>query len=333
MDGKFSPLFGTSVPDKTVYDMTQLYLIYNNELAEPVAGVEYPTAAWDFEMSANADQTKSTYKFWLKNGIQFSDGHVMTADDVLFNMYVYLDPKYDGSGTMYSLAIEGLKAYQTQILDETAADAKLAEFETAGTKKVDDAVAGTGDATVLDKVWSIVKDNIKADSDVLVGRQYVPSDFGLTDPDDFLNTAPESIILFYANTCIGKDLVTYKDGTYSFDPVTGLTAEGMSGYKAEDYINATLEAVKAYSTPAGFDDAFGYTSVDDAKVYFIAEEKSAYLESNKGNVKSISGITKGKEVCSDGVERETITVVINGVDPAAIWKFALQVTPMHYYAS
>lgn len=332
LDGKFSPFFGTSEPDRKVYEKTQLLLIANNELAEPIAGLEYPTAAWDFEMSTNADQTKSTYKFWLKNGVQFSDGHVMTADDVLFNMYVVLDPKYDGSATMYSLAIDGLKAYQTQILDEASADAKLAEFETAGAKKVDDAIAGTGDAAVLDKVWSIVKDNIKADSDVLTVRKYVPSAFGLTDPDDFLNTAPETIILFYANTCIGKDIITYKDGTYSFDPVTGLTAEGMASYKAEDYINATLAAVKAYQTPADFDDTFGYSSVDDAKAFFVGEEKSAYLESNKGSVKSISGITKGKEVCSDGVERETITVVINGVDPAAIWKFGFNVTPMHYYA-
>lgn len=331
MDGKFSPFFGTSVPDRTVYDLTQLYFIGNNELAEPIAGVEYPTAAWDFEMTPNADQTKTTYKFWLKNGIQFSDGHVMNADDVLFNMYVYLDPKYDGSGTMYSLDIEGLKAYQTQILDEASADAKLVEFEEAGNKKVDDAVAGTGDAAVLDKVWSVVKDNIAADSNVLLGGKYVPSAFGLTDPDDFLNTAPDSIILFYANTCVGKDLITYKDGTYSFDPVTGLTADGMSGYKAEDYINATLEAVKAYMTPADFDSAFGYTSVDDAKAFYVAEEKSVYLESNKGTVKSITGISKGKEVCSDGVEREFISVVINGVDPAAIWKFNFQVTPMHYY--
>lgn len=331
-DGKFSPFFGTSVPDRNVYEQTQISLITNNELAEPVAGVEYATAAWDFEMSVNADQTKSTYKFWLKNGVQFSDGHVMSADDVLFSMYLILDPKYDGSSTMYSLAIDGLKAYQTQILDEAAADSKLAEFETVGAKKVDDALSGAGDAAVLEKVWSNVKQNLVADSDTLIAYQYVPSMLSMEGPEDFLTTAKESIILFYTSSNLGIDLISYKDGAYVFDPSTGLTADKMAEYKAEDYINASFEAVKANITPAEFDEIFGYTSVDDAKAFYIAEEKAAYLEANKGTVKNISGITKGKEICSDGVERETITVVISGVDPAAIWKFSLYVAPMHYYA-
>lgn len=332
MDGKFSPFFGTSVPDRTVYTMTQLPLISNNELAEPIAGVEEDTVAWDFEMSTNADQTQSTYKFWIKNGVQFSDGEVLNADDVLFNIYTYLDPKYDGSSTMYSLNIEGLKAYQTQIADESSADAKLAEFEAAGTKKVDDALAGTGDAAVLDKVWAIVKDSLKSDSDTLLKGGYTPADFGLEGPEDFLTTAKDSIILFYTAATLGKELVTYKDGAYAFDAVTGLTADGMAGYTVENYIDASLAAVKANSTPADFDAAFGYTTVADAKAFYLGEEKSAFLEANKGTVKSVSGITKGKEVCSDGVERETITVVVNGVDPTAIWKFGFLVAPMHYYA-
>jgi len=332
LDGKFSPFFGTSAPDREVYERTQLLFISNNEKAEPVAGVDEPTVAWDFEMSTNADQTKSTYKFWIKNGIQFSDGEVLNADDVLFNIYTYLDPKYDGSSTMYSLNIEGLKAYRTQILDESAADAKLAEFEAAGAKKVDDALAGTGDAAVLNKVWEIVKSNLQADSDTLVSRQYIPSDFGLEGPEDFLTTAVPSIILFYTSSTLGLDLISYKDGVYTFDAITGLTADGMAGYTAEDYVNASLEAVKANSTPAKFDELFGFTSVADAKAFYVSEEKSIYLEANKGTVKSVSGITKGKEVCSDGVERETITVVIDGVDPSAIWKFNFYVAPMHYYA-
>ncbi len=109
LDGKFSPFFGTSEPDRIVYEKTQAKLITNNELAEPVAGIDQPTIAWDFEMTTSDDQSKSTYKFWLKNGITFSDGHVVTADDVLFNLYVFLDPKYDGSTTLYSMNIEGLK--------------------------------------------------------------------------------------------------------------------------------------------------------------------------------------------------------------------------------
>lgn len=333
MDGKFSPFFGTSVPDRSVYEKTQATLITNNELAEPVAGVDEPTIAWDFEMTTSEDQSKSTYKFWIKNGIVFSDGHPITADDVLFNLYVLLDPKYDGSSTLYSMNIEGLKAYQTQIADESAADSMLAEFTNTANKKVDDALAGTGEQAVVDKIWEFVKESLAADNSVLVSRGYEPGDFGLEGPEDFTTTpAKNSIILFYTGATIGKELISYKDGAYVIDASTGLTVDKMADYTDADYLEAAFNAVKEAITPAEFDEGFGYTTVDDAKKFFAGEEKSTYLEANKGTVKSISGITKGKEVCSDGVERETVTVVLHGVDPKAIWNFTFEVAPMHYYA-
>jgi hypothetical protein len=43
-------------------------------------------------------------------------------EDVLFNMYEYLDPVYTGSSTMYSIDIKGLKEYRTQTADENAAE-------------------------------------------------------------------------------------------------------------------------------------------------------------------------------------------------------------------
>jgi len=179
LDGKFSPFFGTSNPDRTVYSKTQATLITNNELAEPVAGIDQPTIAWDFEMTTSDDQSKSTYKFWLKNGITFSDGHVVNADDVLFSLYTLLDPKYDGSSTLYSMNIEGLKAYQTQIADESSADAKLTEFADAADKKVEAALAGNGEAAVVDKLWELVKESVAADSGTLIANKYEPGDFGL----------------------------------------------------------------------------------------------------------------------------------------------------------
>ncbi|MBU5331971.1 hypothetical protein KQI61_07155 [Anaerocolumna aminovalerica] len=332
LDGKFSPFFGTSEPDKTVYSKTQATLITHNELAEPVAGIDQPSVAWDFEMTTNDDQSKSTYKFWIKNGITFSDGHVVNADDVLFSLYTLLDPKYDGSSTLYSMNIEGLKAYQTQIADESSADAKLAEFADAADKKVEAALAGNGETAVVDKLWELVKDSVAADSSALIASKYVPGDFGLDGPEDFLDTAQPSIILFYTASTLGKELIAYKNGAYVIDESTGLTVDKMSTYTEQDYIDASLKCIKEAINPSEFDEAFGYTTVDDAKKIYADEEKAAYLDANKGTVKNISGITKGKEVCSDGVERETVTVVLNGVDPKAIWNFTFEVAPMHYYA-
>lgn len=332
MDGKFSPFFYTSGNDGTIVDYTQLQLITNNEKAEPVAGVEYPTAAWNFEMNVSDDQSSSTYKFWLKNGVQYSDGHVMDMNDVLFTLYTYLDPLYDGSSTLYSMDIQGLKAYQTQILDESAADAKTAEFAAAGKEKADAALAGTGDASILDAAWGYVRESIKADSDTLIKSKYVPSDLGMEGPEDFLTTNAQSIILFYTAATLGKEVIAYKDGAYTFDASTGLSADKMAGYTADDYIDASLAVIKANISVADYDAQFGFSTVESTYDYATLQEKAAYLSANQGTVKSISGIVAGKEVCSDGVERETLTVTINGVDPKAIWNFGIPVVPLHYYA-
>mgnify|MGYP000076578377 CR=1 FL=1 len=80
-------------------------------------------------------------------------------------------------------------------------------------------------------------------------------------------------------------------------------------------------------TVAEYDEAYGYDVVTDtdAGVSQLAaalkkEIAAAYLEENKGTVKSISGITLDT-VETDGVTRERLTVVLNGVDPKAIWNF------------
>ena len=58
----------------------------------------------------------------MKNNLKFSDGTPITADDVLFNYYVLLDPKYDGNTTMYTLPIKGLAEYRNQTTPEKAAE-------------------------------------------------------------------------------------------------------------------------------------------------------------------------------------------------------------------
>ncbi len=48
--------------------------------------------------------------------MHFSDGVPVTADDIIFTYYTYLDPSYVGSTSLSSYKIIGLKEYQTQTL-------------------------------------------------------------------------------------------------------------------------------------------------------------------------------------------------------------------------
>ena len=122
VDGVFNPFFSTSGTDSAVVGMTQLSLLTNNEKGEVSCGDDEETIAKELkivhETGEDGEITKTTYYFVLKNNVKFSNGTNLTMKDVLFNFYVYLDPVYSGSSTMYSTDIVGLKKYRTQQADE-----------------------------------------------------------------------------------------------------------------------------------------------------------------------------------------------------------------------
>ena len=68
----------------------------------------------DCVVTENDDGTV-TYDLKMRDDLKFSDGEPVTIDDVIFNMYVYLDPTYDGSATLYSTPIVGLEEYRNSM--------------------------------------------------------------------------------------------------------------------------------------------------------------------------------------------------------------------------
>ena len=117
LDGLFNPFYSTTANDATIVAMTQISMIttgYENGNVEPACGDEHAVAVKDYNIVTNDANNTTVYTFVMKNGITFSDGHPLTIEDVLFNMYVYLDPVYTGSSTMYSTDIVGLADYRSQ---------------------------------------------------------------------------------------------------------------------------------------------------------------------------------------------------------------------------
>ena len=127
LDGLFNPFFSTSASDGTIVSMTQIGMLTSATNAkgdaEVAFGPDYAVVVLDYESSYDINETSenpeektgvTTYTFVIKNGIKFSDGKPLTIEDILFNMYVYLDPVYTGSSTMYSTDIQGLSQYRIQ---------------------------------------------------------------------------------------------------------------------------------------------------------------------------------------------------------------------------
>ena len=124
LDQNFNPFFSTTLNDSQVAGMTQASLLTSDHNGEVACGDDWPTVAQDYDTiirDANGQPVQETdmegtteYQFLIKNGMRFSDGKPLTVKDVLFSLYVYLDPAYSGSATIYSTDILGLTAYRTQ---------------------------------------------------------------------------------------------------------------------------------------------------------------------------------------------------------------------------
>lgn len=131
-DGVFNPFFSSSAYDSTIVGHTQIGMLSTDKEGKIVCGENEPTVAKDYSVTETDEGGKkyTTYEFLIKNGIKFSDGVPLTIKDVLFNLYVYLDPAYTGSATIYSTDIVGLANYRLQKLGDISDDAAAGIDET-----------------------------------------------------------------------------------------------------------------------------------------------------------------------------------------------------------
>lgn len=118
-EGKFSPFFSLSAYDSQINQLTQLYLLETDRegsvVQRGIQGEVRPYGGKDYTYRGIADCSvteKVRYDITLRDDLFFSDGERVTIDDVIFSLYVALDPSYDGTLTVYSLPIEGLEDYR-----------------------------------------------------------------------------------------------------------------------------------------------------------------------------------------------------------------------------
>lgn len=160
LDKVFNPFFSTSGTDSNVVGMTQISMLSNDSQGNPTYGVDEAVvverAYIHTEGIPDVDQT-TTYYFVLKNNVRFSNGSLLTIKDVLFNLYVYLDPAYTGSSTIYSTDIVGLKEYRTQSADEQEQENFMERFRVQAQGRIENLVAAV--TAILDE-----KTNLNAET-------------------------------------------------------------------------------------------------------------------------------------------------------------------------
>ncbi len=408
LDGNFNPFFYTSLTDGQVISMTQSSLITSdvdqNGDVQPAAGDNYNTVAKDFEIkyynapsggtecsdTVAAQSGRTEYRFLIKNGMKFSDGTPITIKDVLFNFYVYLDFVYTGSNTMYSVDIQGLKAYQMN--DSTISDSdetssgqfvthaqdRLQELIGYGSKDPSYPTLSTQGEKDFERVKVLFKDEVTSDWNNL------ETSWVETYKVNYTFTAAWQAYLFNEGL-VSTQMRRYEDGTIreirfdeatdeeidpsdkaaydlgkiktTLDPwVEGATEagsnvgkiegqniidniEGLSGDAAiKDYCIQRVYNTYMPDDGSGLDEVLSYWQTGtDAYNEFLADERGKTLDNSAHPQYYIRGIQTEKNVTTfngktlDG-SYDVLKVIINKVDPAAIWQFGITIAPMNYYS-
>ena len=335
---KFSPFFADTAYDRDVADMTQITPLKTDRMggivSKSIEGEkvfynetdhEY-TGAADVDVNYNEETKETTYVVKLREGMKFSDGEPVTADDLIFTYYVLLDPAYVGSTTLNSYPIIGLKDYQTQTstavyekYDKMANDLFAAGRDHEWTE------ADAWTKEQQEGFWAELEGQWKNDVNKIVDYVYAnylgyaPDYIGYSEEEV---TASEGLKVTLGMALWGFGEVKDKVLTTKSGKVYDLTKEEYP--TRDDYYD---EAVAAY---AGDPVAYAPESADGSDIWALT--KSAFIgnwgpkdESMAGQgVPNIAGIKK--------LDDYTVEVKTAGFEAPAVYSIAgINVTPLHYY--
>ena len=110
MNGVFNPFFVETAADETVVKLTSITL---NRLTVEGLPESYGAEAvkTDEIKAADGSVEYTKYTYIIKDGIAFSDGSPVTAEDVIFSIKVLCDPSYNGLSAVRALPIKGINEY------------------------------------------------------------------------------------------------------------------------------------------------------------------------------------------------------------------------------
>ena len=309
---KFSPFFATLQYDQDVSDMVSIGLLASDREGNIVMkGIEGETIAYngtdytytgiaDCDVTQNDDGTV-VYDFTLRDDIKFSDGEPLTADDVIFSMYVFADPTYDGAATFYTLPIKGMEDYRSGM-------DSLGNIILAAGRDNTDFTTFTEDQ--MNAYWAAVDEEGEKFAQDIV-------DYCVANYPDYLESVGNSEVALGMFAWGFGDV--NDDGTVLTGAGTG-TEYNIADLTIADYwteLQAKYEndLVTMSETEAAGDDLFTMLNED-------------YPEFTQG-------ITTGDSAANiSGIEKTgdySLRVTMDKFDAVAIYQLGVAVAPLHYY--
>lgn len=309
---KFSPFFATLQYDKDVSDMVSIGLLASDREGNIVMkGIEGETIAYngtdytyngiaDCDVTQNDDGTV-VYDFTLRDDIKFSDGEPLTADDVIFSMYVFADPTYDGAATFYTLPIKGMEDYRSGM--DTLGNIILA----AGRDNTD---FTTFTEDQMNAYWAAVDEEGEKFAQDIV-------DYCVANYPDYLESVGNSEVALGMFAWGFGDV--NDDGTVLTGAGTGteynIADLTIADYWTELQAKYDNDLVTMSETEVAGDDLFTMLNED-------------YPEFTQG-------ITTGDSAANiSGIEKTgdySLRVTMDKFDAVAIYQLGVAIAPLHYY--
>lgn len=320
LEGKFSPFFGLSANDVTIWEATQAYAIEVDRVSNPImTGIEGETreyngtdytyyTASDMVVTENEDGTVF-YDITMRDDIKFTDGTMADIDDVIFAMYVYLDPTYDGNSTLFSTAIEGISEYRSGIEPLysllLAAGEDNTDFtywdEATQTAFWSEGLPAAGDAFAQSIIDYLINSGNAAATDPI---EAITPNWGFEVPEgatvtDFFNVMLEAYEGDY-NTLSETELASgslwsYIDPAYQVGVETGESAPNVTGIqRTGDYsmriVASKVDATMIYQLAIPITPMHYY---GDESLYDYDNNKFGFVKGDLSGVKSKTSAPMG----------------------------------------
>ena len=334
LDGAASPFFFETESGKVAADLSHVKLLTFDRNGTPVmqgrAGESisyfgcdytYNTIA-DIDITLNEDGT-ADYDFTLREDVFFSDGTNLSADDVIFSMYVLLDPSYKGYSELSQLPITGLDAYRADMacLGDIIYDAIVSKSAAEGFSETDrqrfvDRIA-TAQQTYTTQLLRNMADS--ADKSVLLSNAGKWTD----------KLADEQLLVAAAMVMYGYAVWEKNEGgEYTGDLIMadGKIFDCVSNFPTRAELFACIAAetdslleIDTKHPEADLDEALREAFGSGYEYFFEVKRENGKSDS------SVSGITK--------TGMYSLRVRLDSYDVSYINGFSIYVAPLHAYGS
>ncbi len=274
-DRVFNPFFATSQYDSNILQWTQLSMFATDENGNLVCGEDEACVVKDYtswhtnEENGEDDTGYTYYQIAIKNGIKFSDGEPLTIKDVLFNLYVYLDPAYTGSATVYSTKFEGLEAYRTN--GQYTTSSGMTQFEEGFIDDANDRIELLAEYVYDHGIAPLDHESLNTNWDevqTVNGQQTTVGEIAIKDYETTKTKFREELVRDYTSTVTGME--TYYDWGFKQPWQPFLFNDGQ--------MSELLEETSPGSGIYKKDENGNYIFDEDGDVVALQESLDAYLE-------------------------------------------------------